>query len=148
MYYLHGTCNRSRFFLSLQTCLLRVTVTYICVCCNFEINGVSGCKIMQLGINVLVVVRSALKMKATRSTETLLLVCTTLHGITFQKTLFRIYLSHVRRITLLNSVIVDISIRQKKQVFLLREGYLTKFRIVLRTLLDATVGCFSTFLQT
>jgi hypothetical protein len=31
---------------------------------------------------------------------------------------------------------------------LLREEYLTKFRIVDRTLLDGTVGCFSTFLQT
>jgi hypothetical protein len=45
-YCLHGVWNRSRFFLSLQTCLLRVTLTYICVCCNFEIIGVLGCNIL------------------------------------------------------------------------------------------------------
>ena len=33
-------------FLSLQTCLLVVTLTFICVCCNFEINGVPGCNIV------------------------------------------------------------------------------------------------------
>jgi hypothetical protein len=34
------------FSLSLQTCLLRITLIYICVCCNFEINGVPGCNIL------------------------------------------------------------------------------------------------------